>query len=218
MKARTSLKEEVYNKLKTSIINGELGPGEKLSEMELSHSLNVSRTPIREAFRQLQTEDFITVVSNRGAFVSKLPTEKISEIYNVISLLEGYSAELAAKFCSRSKVMQLQSLQTELIQCASAKEYREYMERNTVFHRFIAEMSGNETLTRTIAELRTKVFRYRFISVTIPGFLDRYALDHERIVDAISSGNAGKARKYMRDHVQFVKEVLVSFLKEQQGQ
>ncbi|MDD5205722.1 MAG: GntR family transcriptional regulator [Desulfobacterales bacterium] len=212
MATRTSRKEEAYSKLKAAIISGDLSPGEKLAENDLSRTMRVSRTPIREAFRQLQMEGFITVISNRGAFVSKLPTDEIEETYDVISVLEGYSAEIASNNINDVSLKRLQELQRELMTCALEKNFRGYMEKNTVFHRFITEMSGNRTLTKTVMELRSRVFRYRFTSVTIPGFLERYADDHERIIGAISRKDAVKARKTMASHVQFVKEVLVSFL------
>lgn len=213
----TSRKEEAYARLKAAIISGELGPGEKLSENDLSQNLSISRTPIREAFRQLQMEGYITVISNRGAFVSKLPTDEIEDTYDVVSILEGYSAELAAKNINAEKLKNLKTLQRELLVCASHKRYREYMEKNTVFHRFITQMSGNHILAKTVTELRSRVFRYRFTSVTIPGFLDRYAADHDKIIEAIRNKDSVKARKFMTAHVLFVKEVLVSFLKEETG-
>jgi DNA-binding GntR family transcriptional regulator len=211
------LKQEVYNRLKALIISGELGPGEKLSEIDLANTLQVSRTPIREAFGQLEVEGYITVVSNRGAFVSKLPPEEIEEIYNIISLLEGYAAELASGNTNNAKMRWLKKLQKELSVCASQKKYREYMEKNTIFHRFITELSENNTLVKTISELRSRVYRYRFVSVTIPGYLEKYASDHEKIIDAIGRKDSVRAREYMTEHVQFVKGVLVGFLREQKG-
>ena len=80
------LRDDVYNKIRTQIIHGELAQGEKLSEIELAESMGVSRTPLREAFRQLQMEGYIHVFPNRGAYVSKLPPEELEEIYNVIAL------------------------------------------------------------------------------------------------------------------------------------
>jgi DNA-binding GntR family transcriptional regulator len=210
-----SLTEGVYNRIKELIILGEFSPGEKLSEIELAQAMKVSRTPIREAFRQLERAGYITFVSNKGAYVSKLAPEEIEEIYNVVSLLEGYAAELAAKAASSSQVRHLKKLQKELSICASRKKYREYIEKNTVFHRYITELTGNRTLVKTINDLRHRVYRYRFISITIPGFLKRYASDHEKIIDAIQKRDSPRARRCMIQHVSFVKEVLVGFLKEQ---
>jgi len=96
-------------------------------------------------------------------------------------------------------------------------ELGEELEKNTFFHRFITELSENNTLVKTISELRSRVYRYRFVSVTIPGYLEKYASDHEKIIDAIGRKDSVRAREYVTEHVQFVKGVLVGFLREQKG-
>ena len=209
-----SLQEEIYRKLKDKIICGELRPGEKLSEIELAKSLMTSRTPVREAFRQLQMEGYITVFPNRGASVSKLPPEEIEEIYNLISLLEGYAAELAAFRANDLVLDEMRKLQRELVACAVKKKYQDYVKGNTNFHRLITELSGNNSLVNTTAELRARIYRYRLTSVTIPGYLDQYVIDHEKIIDSIAKKDPMQARKFMAKHVNFVKKVLVNFLKE----
>lgn len=212
-----SLQEDIYDRLKKSIIYGELSPGEKLSEVALAGKMKVSRTPIREAFRQLQMEGYITVESNKGAYVSKLPPEEIEEIYDIISLLEGYAAELTARRVKDSELRELRELQEQLVLSASQKKYREYIEKNTAFHHLIAHLSGSKNLVKIIDELRTRIYRYRLVSVTIPGYLEEYASHHEDVIDAIDGKDFLSARKYMQEHVIFVKEVLVNFLNENPG-
>lgn len=212
-----SLQEDIYDRLKKSIIYGELSPGEKLSEVALAGKMKVSRTPIREAFRQLQMEGYITVESNKGAYVSKLPPEEIEEIYDIISLLEGYAAELTAQRVNDSELRELRELQEQLVVSASQKKNREYIEKNTEFHHLIACLSGSKNLVKIINELRTRIYRYRLVSVTIPGYLEEYASHHEDVIDAIGRKDFLSARKYMQEHVIFVKEVLVNFLNENPG-
>lgn len=212
-----SLQNDVYNKIKKAIIYGELGPGEKLSEIDVAKELDVSRTPIRETFRQLQMEGYITFVPNRGAFVSRLSPEEVEGIYDIVSLLEGYGAGLAAKTVSESELKELKRLQKKLVVLASKKKYREYIEANTAFHRHITSLSGNASLDRVVTELRARIYRYRLTSVTIPGYLQRYASDHEKIAGAISDRDSVQAEKYMRDHVNFVKKILVTHLKMNPG-
>ena len=86
-----------------------------MSEIELAKNLSSSRTPIREAFRQLQMEGYISVVPNKGAYVSKLQLNEIEEIYNIVSLLEGYAAELAALKIDNLELNKLRKLQKQLI-------------------------------------------------------------------------------------------------------
>lgn len=212
-----SLQIDIYNKLKNAIIYGELSPGEKLSEIELAKKLSSSRTPIRETFRQLQMEGYITVLPNKGAYVSKLPLKEIEDIYNIISLLEGYASELAALKIRDQGINKLNKLKNKLAFYAAKKKYRDYVEKNTEFHHFITQCSGNDSLAKTITELRARIYRYRLTSVTIPGYLEKYALDHEKIIDAMKKKNPVRSRKYMEEHVNFVKEILVNFLKENPG-
>ena len=108
------LREKIYDKIKTRIIYGDLAQGEKLSEIELAESMGVSRTPLREAFRQLQMEGYIHALPNRGAYVKKLPPEEVEQIYSVIALLEGYAAKLAAKQISHVELNKLKKLHNKL--------------------------------------------------------------------------------------------------------
>lgn len=212
-----SIQNTIYGELKRAIIYGELSPGEKLSELELATRLDTSRTPIREALRQLQMEGYVTVAPNKGAHVSKLPPEEIEDIYNVISVLEGYAGELAAKKISAIGLKKLREHQKRLVLFASKRMYRQYVEENTKFHQLITRLSGNNCLAKTVTELRARIYRYRLTSVTIPGYLEKYASEHANIIKAITNGDSVRARKYLAEHVNFVKNILVEFLKENRG-
>ena len=212
-----SLQKDIYDKLKKAIIYGELGPGEKISEFELAKKMHASRTPVREAFRQLQVEGYITAVQNRGAFVTKLPPKEIGEVYDIVRLLEGYATELAVQRISDSDLTKLKKHQQKLAAYASKRKFRDYIEENTEFHHFITCLSGNDCLARTVTELRARIYRYRLTSVMIPGYFKRYASDHEKIIRLMTKRDAGLARKHMEEHVNFVKEVLVNFLEDNPG-
>jgi len=212
-----SLLKSVYNKLKKQIIYGELSPGEKLSEFGLAKRLNSSRTPIREAFRQLQTEGYLTVVANRGAYVSKLPPEELEEIYNIVGVLEGYAAELATLKIRVSELNRLKMLHRKIAIYAKKREFRNYVDTNYEFHLLIVHISGNNTLVKTIKDFRSKIFRYRLMSVTIPGYIEKYVSDHGKIISAIENKDSALAGKYMKDHVNFVTNILGGFLKENVG-
>jgi len=213
----SSLRIDVYNKIKNSIIFGELSPGEKLSEAELSKKLKSSRTPIREAFRQLQMEGYINVLPNKGAYVTKLPPEQVEEIYNVISLLEGYAGELTTKRINSAGMKELQKLHKKMTAHASQKKYQDYTNVNTEFHNLIMRLSGNSVLIKINAELRMQVYRYRMISITIPGYVETYIRDHERIIDAIREKDVAGAGNLIREHVGNVTKILVNFLRHNPG-
>lgn len=188
-----------------------------MSEVSLAKSLETSRTPIREAFRQLQAEGYISLVTNKGAYVSKLPLEEIAEVYNLLGLLEGYAAELSAQSITTAELDTLKRLQWKLRGYAEKKNFREYMEKNDEFHRMIGLFSANNMLVKTISELRARIYRYRLNSIIIPGYMGHYVSDHEKIIEAFGHQDALKARKHMKGHLQFVKDILVKFLKTNPG-
>lgn len=212
-----SLQEDIYNKLKKSIMRGGLNPGEKLYETEIAKQLNVSRTPVREAFRRLQVDGDITFVPNKGVFVTKHPPSEIREIYDLIGVLEGYAAELAAEEVSPEGLTYLRESQARLTRFAADKKYHEYAEENYKFHEYLIGLSRNATLMKTIAGLRSRIYRYRFISVTIPGYLDKYVAEHEMIIQALEEKDTVLAGERMKVHVNFVKDILIAFLEEKQS-
>lgn len=211
------LQNKIYNRLKKAIIFGELNPGEKLSEIEFAKKMNASRTPIREAFRRLQTEGYISVFENRGAYVSKMPIEEIEEIYDLVSMLEGYAAGATAKSISKSGLKELITLQKKLAVFALKNKYPDHHATNMIFHHRIRELSGNASLVKITNELRARIYRYRLSSTTIPGRLKRYTADHEKIVSAIARKDSAGARKFMMNHVNCVKNTLLYFLKSNQS-
>jgi len=208
------LRDKIYDRIKTRIICGDLAQGEKLSEIELAESMGVSRTPLREAFRQLQMEGYIDALPNRGAYVCKLLPKEVEQIYSIIALLEGYAAKQAAKQMSHVELDKLKKLDDRLQLYASRKKYNDYIEKNVEFHRLITNLSGNGHVAKLVTELRMRIYRYRLMSVTIPGYLSIYASQHKKIIDALGERNSVLARKYMEEHVTFVQDILVKFLKE----
>ena len=98
-----SLSKIVVDKVKESILKGSLKPGEKLIETQLTNSLGVSSTPLREAFRELAAEGYITIYPHKGAFVTKITKEEIKDLYMITSVLEGLATRLATPLLSRGK-------------------------------------------------------------------------------------------------------------------
>lgn len=213
----SSVRIDTYDRLKNLIISGELSPGEKLSETELAKKLSASRTPIREAFRQLQSEGHINIIHNKGAYVAKLPPKNIEEIYSIIALLEGYASEIMTEKVTSVDIKELRKMAQRMTLYASHKKYQEYTILNSEFHRFMTHFSGNSILIKIYEELRMQVYRYRMMSITIPGHWETYLLDHERIIDALSKKDALLVGRLTREHVSRVKKILVDFLKNNPG-
>src|SRR3990172_7064464 len=105
-----TLRERIVDFVKDSIINGRLKPGERVPEHEIAENLGISRTPIREAFRQLESEGFITVTPRKGAIVSPITAKDVKDFYSIKSLLEGYAAREACKTFSDREIKKIKNL------------------------------------------------------------------------------------------------------------
>jgi DNA-binding GntR family transcriptional regulator len=212
-----SQQNDIYNRLKTAIIYGKLKPGRKLSEIECVKTFNVSRTPIREVFRQLQAEDYITVIANKGAYVRKIPPEEIDEVYDIVGMLEGRAAELAAKLISKSEIKELRKLQDKMNVIKTKNQYRDYFQINLLFHQRIRELSGNVTLSKLVTDLRARsIIRYQIILVA-PTYMKKFISDHEKIVVALAKKDSARAKRCMMNHINHVRKIAVNFLKTDQN-
>lgn len=97
------------------------------------------------------------------------------------------------------------------------KDYRKWLEKNTLFHGYFTKISGNLHLSKVVDSLRDRIYRYRFIAITIPGHIEKYIQAHEDILEAIFKKNEEQAGEVMRRHVFYVQQVLVEFIKQFPG-
>lgn len=205
-------RERAYQHIRDAITYGTLKPGEQLIDTRISKMFGIGRTPIREALRQLQMEGLIDVLPNKGAFVSKISMEDIKQIYDIVAILEGFATEIATKNIRPSDKKKLLGLHKDLQEAAKAKNYREWLEKNALFHGYFCKAVGNRYLVNVIDGLRRRVYRYRFMSVTVPRGIEDYLSAHQEILSAVSQGKPTQAGAAMRRHVLDVKRVLVEFL------
>lgn len=212
-----SRREEVYNKIRDAITYGELKPGEQLVESKICEIFHVGRTPLREALRQLQMEGYVDALSNKGAFVRTVSIQDVEDIYSIIGILEAYATEIATSHIGIAERNALKVIHKDLIKAGLKKDYRKWLEKNAQFHGYFPKLSGNLHLTEEITTLRNRIYRYRFIAITIPGHIEEYIQAHEKILEGLFKKDAERAGKNMRKHVFNVKDVLVKFLRQSPG-
>lgn len=210
-------RELAYNKIRNAITFGELKPGERLIERDICESFEVGRTPLREALRQLQMEGYVEVLPNRGAVISTISINDVEEIYSIVAVLEGFAVESATGELNKAHEQKLKSLQSSLKKHGLDKAYRKWLENNALFHAYFSEISGNNNLFPVIDWLRKKIYRYRFMAITIPGHIDEYIEAHEKILKAVFAGDQIAAGNAMREHVTHVKKVLLDYLQQYPG-
>ena len=197
-----NLAESVYYQIRRKILNGKYTPGENLTELEVSKKLNVSRTPVREAFKHLESEGLLELRPNRGAVVVGIGRSDIEDIYEIRSLLEGRAAERAALQADKKALEQLAEILDLTEFYIERKDFDRVTTMDDRFHRTIYELTGSRMLQRILKELHAYAENIRERSIKEPGRADLMLKEHRAIVEAMVAQNPEKAGQLMVQHVQ----------------
>ena len=201
-----SLRERIVARLRQAIITGDLSPSSRLTEPELARQLNVSRTPLREAIRQLEAEGFVTTVPRVGCFVTEITPQDAADVYAIRTVIEGLAARQAAENPNPAKRKTLEAILADL--AGRTKDYREYHEISGKFHDIIVGLSGNRRLQGIYHGLAQHVSRMRTLSLAVRGRPEISLRGHRRIASAILRGQGAEAERAMRAHIEAAYGVL----------
>ncbi len=200
--AHRTLREIVADEIRQMITSGALAPGERLYEDRLAEQLGVSRNPVREALRALESTGLVEVIPRRGAYVSRLEVERARQILELRSVLESYAAEQAAinrtdddLAAMRKCIDDGRAATGDLDMVAAASYHRD-------FHILIERASKNEFLPGTVAPLRHQTELVFSVLADTRGITSWD--EHERILEAISQGDAEGARQCTVGHMESV--------------
>jgi DNA-binding GntR family transcriptional regulator len=206
-----------YNTVRNAITYGKLKPGERLVEKRLCEMFNIGRTPLREALRQLEIEGYLEFIPNKGVTITRISIENVKDIYDILGVLEGYATETAARYLSTKDIRKIESIQKDQRRAWAAKDFKKWLDKNAVFHEYVVKAARNNFLSGIIDNLRHRVYRYRLISITIPGAVEEYMQAHEEIIKAISKKESKRAGRAMQSHVLNASKELINFLRELPG-
>lgn len=211
-----SLRERIVARLRQAIITGDLPPKSRLTEPELARQLNVSRTPLREAIRQLEAEGFITTVPRVGCFVSEISSQDAEDLYAIRTVIEGLAARQAAENPDPAKREALETILSELAKRTG--DYRQYHEISGRFHDVIVDLSGNRRLQGIYQSLAQHVSRMRTLSLAVRGRPEISLRGHRRIAAAILRGKGAEAERAMRAHIEAAYGVLKKTVRRAAGE
>lgn len=204
-----SLTTLVQRDLEHRILAGDLAPGDKLNEEEIAGKLNVSRGPVREAFRALESAGLVRTEKNRGVFVRQVSIEEADDIYEVRAGLDELIGRLLAVRIRPAQVTELRELMKKMQQAAKARSVEDYYPLNVRFHDRLAEFTGNGTLLAAYRRLVNELHLYR--RETLAHGADSFpisAREHGEIVDALAKGEAERAGKLLYEHAKESRERL----------
>ena len=195
-----SLRERIATQLREAIVSGDLPAKTRLLEPELARQLGVSRTPLREAIRQLEAEGFLTTIPRMGTFITEVSARDLEDVYAIRSVLEGLAARQAAEQIDEDSAAGLSSLLAELEQ--KTADYREYHKAAGRFHDAVLAASGNQRLQAMYHTLTHQVARLRTLSLAVAQRPEVSLREHRRIASAIMHGRGPEAERLTRSHVE----------------
>nr|WP_199305912.1 GntR family transcriptional regulator [Pseudanabaena sp. FACHB-2040] len=205
-----SLYEQVYKALRTSILSGELSPGGRLVETQLADWLQVSRTPLREALRQLQQDGLVKADTNGGLRVTTISAEDAAELYDCRLALEQVAVVGACQHATLSQIKQLESFVTQAEDIGQKRsvelDFLQLLDLDYQFHHLIAESSSNRRLVSLLDQLFDAMALLRIQTLRLnPGVLD-IRLEHRQIFEAIASRNSTGVITAIKSHLVASKE------------
>ncbi|MDH5392925.1 MAG: GntR family transcriptional regulator [Gammaproteobacteria bacterium] len=201
---------QVADKLRDQIYQHELKPGDAIDEMALCERFGISRTPLREALKVLDSEGLIELIPRKGSFVRNMDIDELNELFPVMAVLEGLCAREAVENCQQQDLNQLTDMHEKLENYVSEGNIDAYYEQNFVFHQAIQDLSGNKCLQRIIGDLRKILRLARHMQLTIPGRLEASLEEHRQIMQAFSQHDAEMADQCMQNHLKQQWQSLVS--------
>ena len=201
-----SLRERIVTHLRDAILAGDLPAKTRLVEPEIAKRLRVSRTPLREAIRQLEAEGLLVTTPRLGTFVTEVTPRDLEDTYAIRAVLEGLAARQAADNPDSTKAAQFRAILDELAQRTA--DYREYHEAAGRFHKAVFALSGNQRLQAMYHSLTQQVARLRTLSLAVSKRPEVSLREHRRIAAAIRRGKAEEAEQLMRLHIEGALAVL----------
>jgi DNA-binding GntR family transcriptional regulator len=206
---RKSLREEVYDSLKKSILHGKLKAGQRLIEETLAHQIGISRTPVREAFHKLERDDLVTRLPKGGFAVREFTKEDVEEIFGIRSALESYAAYLATFHIPPERISILEKKIEESERALENGDDEKVVQLHTEFHDLLYKSCKSKKLTDMINNFRDYFYRYRSALLhTKEGFT--YSLEgHRQMLEAMRNKNARLVERLVRKHLERGKEIVI---------
>ncbi|MCL6488467.1 MAG: GntR family transcriptional regulator [Alicyclobacillus mali] len=205
--AKKTLGEQAYEAIREEILSLRLHPGQTVYESDFTRMLNMSRTPVREAVRALAMERLIEVLPQRGMKIALISERQVEETRFVresleLAVIRRVAEDVARDASVRARLERemARSLQDQR-EAAEAGNALQFMHADDAFHQIFLQHFDNETLTAIVAQMRGHLNRVRMLSLFEPERMKRLVGEHERVAEAVLSGDADKSAEAMHHHL-----------------
>ena len=212
-----TLAEKLASAIADGILDGSLQPGIRLDEISLAQQHGVSRTPVREALRQLTTSGLIDMRPRKGAVVSRATPAEVESLFVAMAEMEATCARLAAMSMTPVERRRLQARHEAMIALSARGDPEAYSDANVAFHLAIYAGAHNEPIADYTRSLRRRVGPSRRAQFQVEGRLTRSSEEHGAVVKAILSGDPAGAHAAMLHHVGLVEDAFEAFAADKKG-
>lgn len=199
----------VFEILRKAILDGSIAPGERIMETTVAEMLNISRTPVREAFRKLEIEGLTEYHPKKGTVVRGITKEDIAEIYDMREVLEGLAVRIACQNADENAIARLRGVLKQMEASIAEKDDVRLFELHDEYNNIILQMTDSKRLINNLGYLYEYITSFRKITLS---HKERKAIslkEHIQIVDYIEQRDGEKAEKYCRDHIKRAKEIIL---------
>jgi DNA-binding GntR family transcriptional regulator len=210
--SNVTLQQLAYEYIRDQIVNLGFKPGEYIADSEIAAQLDISRTPVREAFHRLEKEGLLINEARRGWKIYTLSLEDIQEIFDIKIAVEGMVARKAAE-CQDGQLREaLQDILETMQGAAEGGSAEDWLESDRQLHNILFQMAGNQRANAIVENLNAQWHRVRIGFVALQGRTRRSADEHTSIVECILAGDGEGAETGMRTHLNQVRQELVYLL------
>ena len=206
-----SLRGQVFDKIRSDILNGKYKRGEELVESSIGKELGISRTPVREAIRQLELDGLVQLVPNKGAFVTGISEKDVRDIYLIRARLEGLAARMAAKNITPELLEAMEETVVLSEYHAKKEHYEQVCEMDSKFHKLLYKASGSRILEHTLTDFHQYVQRVRMASIMQKRRMEKSNDEHDAILTAIREHDEEKAELVATRHISNTVENLKNY-------
>ncbi len=199
---RRSLHDELVERIRDMIIEGQLAPGTRIHEGQLGKALGVSRTPLREALKFLASEGLVDLVPGRGGVVRRLTPKDVRDLLDVLTALESLAGRLACRHATAAQIAEVRRIHDEMMQLYAARKRPEYYRRNQAIHSAFAQLSDNAVLATTHQTIQARLKRIRFIGNEDPATWESAVREHEEMIAALEARDEARLAAVISGHLE----------------
>ena len=210
-----TIAQQVYSIIKKDIVSGTFKPGYWLQETELAKNLGVSRSPVREALKQLVADGLVVEIPNKGSYVREYTEKEIMEIFEVREMLESYAIRHLNKQFSDEEKATFESYRESFIRLHDEDNLDEYIAVDSKFHRFLIQLAENSILLELYQKVRNMNMMFRILSLSTKKRFDESLDEHISIIDNVLKGNTEEADLINRVHLAYARDTAINQIKKQ---